>query len=55
MEYNIENEEGILIHGKVNYCTKLKIGKLKTKSLLKLTILGEQEHLVQPAGKAVKV
>ena len=47
MEYNIENEEGILIQGKGNYCSKLKKGKLKTKKLLKITILGEQEHSVQ--------
>ena len=37
MEYNIENEEGILIQGKGNYCSKLKKGKLKTKKLLKIT------------------
>ena len=32
-EYNMENEEGILIQGKGNYCSKLKSkkGKLKTK------------------------
>ena len=49
MEYNIENEEGIgvLIQGKGNYCSKLKRGKLKTKKLLKITILGEQEHSIQ--------
>ena len=39
MEYNIENEEGILIQGKGNYCSKLKKGKLKTKKLLKIAIL----------------
>ena len=57
MEYNIENEEGILIQGKGNYCSKLKKGKLKTKKLLKITILGEQEHTVHLADrtKAVKV
>ena len=55
VEYNIENEEGILIQGKGNYCSKLKKGQLKTKSMLKLTILGEQEHSLQPAGKAVQV
>ena len=37
VEYNIENEEGILIQGKEHYCTKLKKGKLKTKKLLKIT------------------
>ena len=47
MEYNIENEEGMLIQGKGNCCSKLKKGKLKTKNLLKTTILGEQEHSVQ--------
>ena len=57
MEYNIENEEGILIQGKGNYCSKLKKGKLKTKKLLKITILGEQEHSVQSAdrNKAVQI
>ena len=57
MEYNIENEEGILIQGKGNYCSKLKKWKLKTKKLLKIIILGEQEHSVQSAGrtKAVQV
>ena len=49
MEYNIENEEGILIQGKGNYCSKLKKGKLKTKKLLKITILGEQDYSVQSA------
>ena len=34
MEYNIEYEEGIVIQGKGNYCSKLKKGKLKTKKLL---------------------
>ena len=37
MEYNIENEEGILTQGKGNYCPKLKKGKLKTKKLLQIT------------------
>ena len=57
MEYNIENEEGILIQGKGNYCSKLKKGKLKTKKLLKITILDEQEPSVQSADrtKAVQV
>ena len=35
---NIENE-GILIQGRGNYCSKLKKGKLKTKKLSKITIL----------------
>ena len=55
MEYNIENEEGILIQGKGNYCSKLKKGKLKTKKLLKITILGEQEHSAQRADRAKAV
>ena len=48
MEYNTENEEGLLIQGK---------GKLKTKELLKITILDEQEPLIQSADrtKAVQV
>ena len=37
VEYNIENEEGILIQAKGNYCSKLKEGKLKTKKLLKIS------------------
>ena len=36
VEYNIENEKGILIQGKENY-SKLKKGNLKTKNLLKIT------------------
>ena len=52
MEYNIENEEGILIQGKENYCSKLKKGKLKTKKLLKTTILDEQERSAQSADKS---
>ena len=47
MEYNNENEEGILIQGKGNHCSKLKIEKSKTKKLLKITILDEQEPSVQ--------
>ena len=39
--YNIKNEVGILIQGKGNYYSKLKEGKLKSKKLLKITILGE--------------
>ena len=36
VEYNIENEEGILIQGKGNYCWKVKKGKLNIKKLLKI-------------------
>ena len=54
MEYNIENEEGILIQGKRN-CSKLKKRKLKTKKSLKITILGEQEHSVQSADRTEAV
>ena len=43
MECSVENEEGILIQGKGNYCSTLKKGTLKTKTLLKMTILDEQE------------
>ena len=57
LEYNIENEERILIQGKGNYCSKLEKRKLKTKKLLKITILDEQEPSVQSADrtKAVQV
>ena len=48
VEYNIENEEGIVIQGKGNYCSKLKKGKLRTKKLLKITILDEEE----PSGQS---
>ena len=51
VEYNIENEDGILIQEKGNY-QKLKKGKLKTKKLLKLTILDEQEPSVQSADRS---
>ena len=37
MEYKIKNDEGIIIQGKGNYYSKLKEGKLKTKTLLKIT------------------
>ena len=47
LECNIKNEEGVIIQWKENFCSKLKKGKLKTKKLLKITILGEQEHSVQ--------
>ena len=33
----MENEEGIIIQGKRNYCPKLKKGELETKKLLKIT------------------
>ena len=52
MEYNIENEEGILIQGKGNYCSKFKKGK-KTKNLFKITILDEQVPSVQSAVSAI--
>ena len=57
VEQNIENEEIILIQGKENFCAKLKKRKLKTKKLLKITILDEQEPSVQSADrtKAVQV
>ena len=57
MEYNIENEEGILIQGKGNYCSKLNKGTLKTKKLLKIIILDEQEPSVKSVNrnKAVQV
>ena len=51
MEYNNENEYWILIQGKGIYCTKLIRGKLKTKKLLKITILDEQEPSVQSADR----
>ena len=57
VEYNIEIEEEILIQGKGNYCSKLKKGTLKTKKLLKITILDEEEPSVQSECriKAVQV
>ena len=55
LEYNIENEKRILIQGKGNYCWKLEKRKLKTKKLLKITILDEQEPLVQSADRAKAV
>ena len=50
-------EKGINIKGKGNYCSKLKKGTLKTKELLKITILDEQQPSVQSADgtKAVQV
>ena len=51
MEYKIENEEGILIQGKGNYSSKFKKVWSKTKKLLKITILGEQEHSVHSADR----
>ena len=53
MECKIENEEkrGVPVQGRGNYCSKLKRGKLKTKKLLKITILGEQEHSIQSVDR----
>ena len=51
VEYNIENEEVLSRDGKGNYISKLKNAKIKTKKLLKITILGEQEHSVQSADR----
>ena len=55
MEYNIENEEGI--PGKRKLLFEIKKGKLKTKKLIKITILDEQEPSIQSADrtKAVQV
>ena len=47
VEYNIENEEEILIQRKGNYCSKLKKGKLKFRKLFKILILDEREPSVQ--------
>ena len=57
VEYNIEIEEEILIQEKGNYCSKLKKGNIKTKKLLKITILDEEEPSVQLEDrvKAVQV
>ena len=44
---NIENGEKLTYSGKGNYCSKLKTGKLKTKILLKISILDEQEPSLQ--------
>ena len=56
MEYNIKNDQEILIHGKGNSFSKLKKEKLKTiiKSL-KITIFGEQEHSVQSTDRTKAV
>ena len=58
VEYNIDNEKGILIHGKGNCCSILKKRKV-TKKLLKITLLDEQEPSVYSADsdrtKAVQV
>ena len=43
---------GILIQGRWNYYSKLKKENLKTKKLLKITILDEQEPSVQSADSA---
>ena len=57
MKYNIENEVEILIQGKRNYCSKLKKGKLKTKKLVQIIKLDEQELSIQSVDrtKAVEV
>ena len=56
MVYKIENEEEILtVQGKGNHCSKLKKGKLKTKKLLKITILDEKEPSVQSADRTKAV
>ena len=55
VEYNIENEEGILFQRKGNYCSKSKKEKLKTKKLLKMTILDEQEPSVKSADRSKAV
>ena len=44
---NIENGGKLTYSGKGNYCSKLKTGKLKTKILLKISILDEQEPSLQ--------
>ena len=54
-EYNIENEEGIFFQGKENYSSKLEKGKLKTKKLLKITILDEQEPSIKSADRTTAV
>ena len=50
MDYNTENGE-ILIQEKENYCWIFKKGNLKTKKLLKITILDKQKPSVQSADK----
>ena len=57
MEYNIENEEDILIlRGKKgNYCSNFKKWKLKIKEWFKITILDEQEPLVQSKDRTKEV
>ena len=55
MKYNIENKEGILIHGKGN-CSKLKGEKLKTKKSLKIILwVKKKEHSVQSADRTEAV
>ena len=44
---NIKNGGKLTYSGKGNYCSKLKTGKLKTKILLKISILDEQEPSLQ--------
>ena len=55
MEHNIKNEEGIVVQGKGNYCSKFKKGKLKTKNLLKVATSGEQERSTQLAERTEAV
>ena len=57
MEYNIENEVEILIQGKRNYFSKFKKEKLKTKKLVQIIKLDEQELSIQSVDrtKAVEV
>ena len=57
MECNIENEVEILIQGKRNYCSKFKKEKLKTKKLVQIIKLDEQELSIQSVDrtKAVEV
>ena len=48
MQYNIKNEKGIL--RKLSF-EKLTKGTVGTKKLLKITILDQQESLVQSADR----
>ena len=54
MVYNIENG-GIRIQGRGNYYSKLKKRKLKTKTLLTITMLDEREPSAQSADRAKAV
>ena len=57
VEYNIETEENLSTEKEKSCYSKWKKGKLKTKKLLKITILDEQEPSGQWVGrtKAVQV